>query len=60
MNARFSVGIDLGTSSCSVAAAPQKSVVTASEICPSLSRQRIAKQREKSMKRRTGLRSWCA
>jgi hypothetical protein len=44
---------------CSVAPAPQKSVVTASEIWPSLSRQRVVKQREKSTIRRAGFLSWC-
>ena len=49
----------LSTMNCSVAPAPQKSVVTASEICPSLSRQSVVKQWAKSTTRRIGLRSWC-
>ena len=36
------------TMNCSVAPAPQNSVVTASEICPSLSFQRLSTQRTKS------------
>jgi hypothetical protein len=37
------------TMNCSVAPAPQKRVVTASEICPSRSFHRCATQREKSL-----------
>ncbi len=50
----------LSTMNCSVAPAPQKSVVTASEICPSLSLQSVVKQCAKSSTRRENLRSWCA
>ena len=42
------------TMNCSVAPAPQNSVVTASEIWPSLSRQSMTKQSAKSVMSLTG------
>src|SRR4030095_77318 len=42
------------TMNCSVAPAPQNSVVVASEICPSLSHQSTTTQREKSRMRNSG------
>jgi hypothetical protein len=45
------------TMNCSVAPAPQNSVVTASEIWPSLSRQSTMKQSAKSVSSLTGPRS---
>ena len=46
----------LSTMNCRVAPAPQKSVVTASEICPSLSRHKVVKHWAKSLIITTGLR----
>ena len=48
------------TISCKVAPAPQNSVVTASEIWPSLSFHSIDEQLAKSATSLIGLRSWCA
>ncbi len=47
------------TMNCSVAPAPQKRVVTASEIWPSRSFQRTTQQWANSPTSLNGLRSWC-